>query len=688
MANVAFERVTDPPGLEIHDRVSKRRFTLHTSTVPDVEAASTEPFPFPVEVACRFTTGSVRVSELTAVNVRDSTGEQVALLDHGSHERLPAGEYVVELDGQVKTYVLVNAPLDMDDGEDHAELSFGSPTEVVVAARARLRRPPTTVTTTSDLDDVRRAVETLSSSLQTTSPERSFPTLRGHPPRLELGEELVIPAAAEPPETGITVVVPRELSALFTVAPLSYYLGAGLRFEDTCRLETGCGFRFDLDDPGVERVLQHVFLLDCLVRTHGLYQQKSREYEALAPELPLDLSALYDATPAERVEAYLSVPPSVTEPYVPRWSSVAYVEPTADRLEVLPFLIDDLALIRTDGVDHYRGDAARRVALSRFVSTSAETRSASAVFEGRDAFVDVPETDARHRVWVGDGVPINASKFVTAGYEHQVRRTPADRQRLRVTVVCNDTSMVSEAAAAETRYQPYTDQSIDVNVHERVSTAALAKLLRTDTDFLHFIGHATEDGLQCPDGRLDVRSLASVGFDQFLLNACQSYRQGIALVEQGAVGGIVTLSDVPNDVAVESGSRLAQLLNGGLALQNALTIVRESSVVGGQYTLVGDGRTTLQNTSNGTRSAIHIESQPEGYELTIDTFLNEIWRLGTQLRWAAPDGWRSNLAGGKVGPFEVTQDQLEKYFEMYSDPLWLDDEFYWSTDITREDLEG
>lgn len=686
MTNVSFRAEDDPPGLEIRDRVSKRQFALQTSSVPELTPADTEPFVFPVEEACRVVTETVRVSQLTSINVRDSTGEQVAALNQESSERLPAAEYVLELDGQVKTYLLVDAPLEATTGVDHAELSFESPTAVVVGARARLRRPPTTVTTTRDLDDVRRAVETLSSSLQTTSPERSFPTLRGHPPRLEHGDELDVPEAAEPPKTGITLRVPRELSTLFTVAPLSYYLGASIAFGERFQLETDAGVAADLDERGVETVLQHVFLLDCLVRTHGLYEQKPVEYEALAPKLPLDLPGLYDASLAERTEAYLSVPTSVTEPYVPRWPSVAYVEPSVDRLEALPFLVDDLSLIRIDGVDRYRGEAARKVALSRFVTSPVEKRSASAVFEGRDTFVDVPETDARHRVWVGEGVPMNASKFVTAGYEHQVKREPTDRHQLRVTVVCNDPDMAAEASATRSRYRPYTDRQLTLDIYESVQRSELREIVRSDADFFHFIGHATEEGLECPDGLLDVATVPDVGFDSFLLNACQSYRQGVELVEKGVIGGIVTLGDVANDAAVETGSHLAQLLNGGLTLRNALSIARGFSVVGGQYSLVGDGRTTLQGNGNGTSVAIRISSQPDGYELTVDEFLNEIWRVGSLTTWHSPKGPRMNLASGSLGPFEATAEQLETYFETYSDPLWLDDEFYWSSDVTREDL--
>jgi hypothetical protein len=46
---------------------------------------------------------------------------------------------------------------------------------------------------TTDAEDVMMAILTFRSALKTTSPERSFPTLRGHPPAIELNDRLEIP---------------------------------------------------------------------------------------------------------------------------------------------------------------------------------------------------------------------------------------------------------------------------------------------------------------------------------------------------------------------------------------------------------------------------------------------------------------------------------------------------------------
>ncbi len=60
---------------------------------------------------------------------------------------------------------------------------------------------------------------------------------------------------------------------------------------------------------------------------------------------------------------------------------------------------------------------------------------------------------------------------------------------------------------------------------------------------------------------LDTRELDTVGIEGFFLNACQSYDQGMALIDAGAVGGVVALNDVINSGAVRVGRTMIRLLN-------------------------------------------------------------------------------------------------------------------------------
>src|SRR5699024_3463049 len=152
-------------------------------------------------------------------------------------------------------------------------IEFGDETEIVVGARSHHSRPATTLTTPADPERMMRAVSTFGSALKTFSPERSYPTLRGHPPAVELGDELDLNGLT-PPETGVTIEVPSTYRSVFVVAPLAYYLGARVRPSETPRVRTETGFTHSLDgalgfERSVERTLKQVFFVDCLVRTDG-----------------------------------------------------------------------------------------------------------------------------------------------------------------------------------------------------------------------------------------------------------------------------------------------------------------------------------------------------------------------------------------------------------------------------------
>jgi len=73
----------------------------------------------------------------------------------------------------------------------------------------------------------------------------------------------------------------------------------------------------------------------------------------------------------------------------------------------------------------------------------------------------------------------------------------------------------------------------DISVYYELTGAELREVLHSDADFLHYIGHVDEDGFQCADGMFDARTMETVEVDAFLLNACQSYKQGQALVDRG-----------------------------------------------------------------------------------------------------------------------------------------------------------
>jgi hypothetical protein len=253
-------------------------------------------------------------------------------------------------------------------------VSFDQPTEVRLAVRDTADHPRGSVTAESTPAGVARALTTLSAGLRTTTPDRSFPSLRIHPPRIKIGSETQIPKAVSKrvPETGIEVVTPRRIDSLLAVSPLVHYLCADLRVTDrdtpllrapavgfkhqlggdSSGRQTGRGTdnnnssRFDSVSAAVGKVLERVFWLDCLVRNAGPHGvELSVVDRAREAGLSLDAEALYDADPAARLAAYFEADYTSVSELFPRWQVGAVVPPTVESVPAIPRLSFGLAKV-------------------------------------------------------------------------------------------------------------------------------------------------------------------------------------------------------------------------------------------------------------------------------------------------------------------------------------------------------
>ncbi|MFB6138500.1 MAG: hypothetical protein ABEJ42_09240 [Halobacteriaceae archaeon] len=363
------------------------------------------------------------------------------------------------------------------------------------------------------------------------------------------------------------------------------------------RVLTGTGVSTTLDGPSgfedaVQSLLEHVFLLDCVTRTEGLYPVDLRERETLERRVDVDVASLYERPPGERLAGYLEVPREAVADLVPARRLVTYVEPTAAAAEVLPFVVNDLAVVRTTTSTDRPAVANQRRAVDEFLlgderfgdadpPGEPETARDGGPSPGADLSVEQERTDRRESV--------STNEATLSAFYNRLDREPQTGP-IDVTVICNDASMDAERRdVVEEVYGTREDLPLRVSLERSLTTADLRETLAESRDFLHYIGHIDGEGFACTDGRLDARTLDEVGVDAFLLNACRSYRQGRALVQRGSIGGVVTHSDVVNRGAVAVGSALARLLNRGFPLRAVLSVASDASVIGNQYVVVGDG---------------------------------------------------------------------------------------------------
>ncbi|GGL59746.1 hypothetical protein [Halocalculus aciditolerans] len=664
-------------GVRIEDPIENAQAELYTPAPVAVDAVGDDEFYFPIDAAVRFTTESIVYPHRHRVYVRRRDGDLVGEFVPGEDPlELPDGRYNVELSSApVKTYLLVDGRLDVTESEHAIEFDFDADTTVRVGARSFHESPAGTITVTDDVEDVMRAVSLFGSSLKTLSPERSFPTLRGHPPLVERGDEFRAPAGIEPPDSAVEIAVPADYRYVYPAVPLAFYLGATLTPSDAPELRLP-ERTYDLTADGtyeatVNRLLRQFVLFDCVVRTEGYYPVDLAERDAFDAATDLDPAALYDLDLTARLDRYLDVSRDAVADILPEWHLTTDIAPSPEQVELLPFLANDLSLVRTTGTAA-TGDAPEP-ADTQFRTPSGEL------------LVDPDPVDTPEHVWAAPGYPLGANKASVAACRRRLDRTPPEKSFIEIHIVCNDEQMTAESAVDEL-YGLREMIQFDVNVHYELSQTELADLLERDFDFLHYIGHVNEDGLQCADGFLDAHTLDDVRVKSFLLNACHSYDQGQALIENGSYAGVVTLDDVADSMATRVGKSLARLLNAGFTIRSSLGIVQNEMFTGDQYIVLGDGGTTIVQSQTGMPASVDV-AKTSSSEVIAEFTPHPSPEVSVGGILSIIDVTDLNyLSLGTIGPMNLQRDELAAVFREALYPIHLGGQLVWSDEVDAKNL--
>ncbi|PSP77847.1 hypothetical protein BRC81_09205 [Halobacteriales archaeon QS_1_68_20] len=622
---------------------------------------------------------------------------------------LPADEYLLDIGTAIKTFVRFEGTATVRKTADFETLvvTFPERRRVTLGFRSRHEHPAGTITVEPTVDGVATGLSHLHSAMKTTGPDRSFPTLRGHPPLLEIGEEMSIPdAVAEgTADVGIELVVPPELDQLFVVAPLAYYLQASVRTAD-CERPVLRAPSVDLThelppmpDLQVETgaLVRHVFFLDCLVRNVGPYGTDLAESEVL-DRLPLDAEQTYDATPAERLATYLDVPTATLDPHVPDWHLSTYVEPDLDRPKSLPFLLDRMSLVYLPETSELTGRELLERSLDDFYrGPEVPARQGGGTAIGRAnrdddvASVDPVKPDlqgGRIHAWLADGIPIDVFKATHSALENRLDYLGRGGGDIEVTVVLNDNDMEDEQSKAARIYRNRSaDLPMNVTVNEALTRRELAAVFEADNDFVHYIGHCEESGLQCPDGYLPVADIEESNVQTFFLNACGSYHEGMKLIEKGSVVGAVTFKKVLNEQAAKVGTTFARLLVHGFSFARAMQLARRRIMTGKDYTVVGDGTHALTQSDTLIPFLFELERDDDGFDLTADAYLSRT--IGDVYYITVDDDQEDPqyYLCGDSSRYDLSEPALREFFRRISDPVIYDGRFYWTNELLEE-LDG
>ncbi len=351
---IEIEETTEPTGLEVYDSIEQRRLQIETAGTVSPTAVEPGGFCFPIDEKCIIKTDEIVLDQLYSVTIHEQTGQTEANLDAGETVQLEERTQFVGLSGRIKLYCRIDSPGTISVGLTSIRISLDRESRVELGIRSLHERPAATITTSADVESMMEAVSALPSALKTITAERTWPTLRGHPPLIELGDRLDIPDVVEQPTSDVTLTVPPEHPLLYQAAPLAFFLDATVRPGSQPMLETS---RFERALPTgeefentVARLLKRFFFLECLTRTEGIFRYELHERQVLEDELPYDLAEIYEADLPERLEQYLDVPYERLKPHMPRWPLTAHVPADPDTIELLPYIINELGVVRdSDG---------------------------------------------------------------------------------------------------------------------------------------------------------------------------------------------------------------------------------------------------------------------------------------------------------------------------------------------------
>ena len=676
----------------------------------------------PVDHVASLGVSSLRLPETWDILLRDPDGELLADVPAGT-DAASTGHVVAEVTTTpIKLYVAGSGGVRVStvDGRSRIQSVDGSP--LVMGARSLHERPARTLTVPPTVEGLMQGVSEFGAALKTTSPERTFPTLRGYPPELQFGAEPEIPQGRQRPETGVCLGLPRKLEAVLAAAPLAYFLGAEVTPADETRLELAGHGTVPLapfgatDAESLHALLVHAFVLECAVRTEGLYPVELAARERLeATDIGLNYAELYDEPLADRLAAYLTVPTEPVAAVAPEWRLTADVPATIDSGRLLPHLADELANIRpypegeqpateatfetegslTDGINDAMETFLRDTGPSRPArngETAGDRRpSRSCQTADRDDGFRVRPAESILQVYAGDGIPIGANKVTAESYRRQLADTPENPAAIRAMVICNDPEMTAETDVRDI-YASVPMLRVTGELHTDTTVAELRRLLREDVDLLHYVGHVSERGIECSDGHLDVDDVEHVSTRLFILNGCRSFGQAEQLIEKGALGGVGTLRNVDNETATKMGKTIARLLQNGWSLGSAVSLLQLDTAAGLDYAVLGDGTAEIASADSGSPFHYVVGTTLDGgYQLSVNTYPTRTYTVGSMLRPAFGQDDTHYLAGGEIVRLTVDESELREIFRRQNSPVQLRREqsgpgfsIRWSQDLAED----
>ncbi len=516
------------------------------------------------------------------------------------------GEFAVVLRTPVISILRPEGTAEIRSG-DETVVDLDARSELTVGLSSRYQSVDDTIRVERSPDGLATAIASMGQAIDPTTPDRTWPSTRQTPPRIEWSNTTDVPGA---PDTGVELLVPRHRAVddLFTTSALAHYLGAGVEIRDELEetlleapevdVSITLGSTPETVDRAASRWLRRLFYLDCHARAGGPHGVRLDGHDLL-DDLGLDADRLYDASLPERLRQYVNsvdrrIHRRQTDARVPGWHLAVHVDPAIERGRCLHRHLGRLSdVVLPDGrVLDSLGD--------RSLWRDKQTRGAVS----ETATVVSPEERAATVGWDGPRRAVGAFNIVG---EQSVAELVEDD----LSVVVIRTSPDMDATALE-KYRDRLDRlPAEVDWIGDPSADDVASTFEAGHDLVHVVGHQDDDGIRLPDDSHVAPSMIDRCRAQaFFLNSCGSIRFGRQLVERGAVAGAVTTRPVETNTAAAVGRDWSGLIALGWSIERALDVVRRRRDPDG-YTVVGDGAHVVAQSDSGVPPLVRVDDEQE-----------------------------------------------------------------------------
>ena len=646
-ARIAF--TADGETLRVRDLIEGKEMVVEADREIDPVPALTDLFVFPVDRAVSFETESIHLPSHGIVQLYGEDGEYLEkLLDPVEY---PRSTYLFDVVGDVRTYIRVEGVGFATSGrndDDSFTIEFDDLATVTAGSRSLHTRPEGTIVVPDEPTAAMEAISHLGSSIKEFSAERSWPTLRGHPPRTRRGDRLEIPDSIRCPETGVRLEVPPAYSEIYRIAPLGFYLGASVEPGDEAAIHLENGYTEPLRSSGrslsetVEELLKRCLLLDSLVRIGGYIPSRRLEYEELGPDLPFYPPNLYDATLSEQLLEYLEVERSVLEPYFPTWSTTAVLRPDPADVELLPYLAHTLSPIR--------------VSETPVVGSDGEENSKTVPYSRLNGRIPDFSADGNVPSMRRESLPPNTGLLNAETYENALDLPPAPPGEATVALV---TDCPERGHRWREKLEGLADSVAGIDAVEtivRPERERFRALFGGEYDMVYVALPAKNDEVMCVDGTLRVSEIEDVRVRSVLFEDGPSVQAIASVIRNGGVAGAV----IAGAVSVDQLREFLEALGIGLSLGQSVRV----SSFGDQYEVrfVGDpGHPLVVGQRSSAPHVVNFEPvDVDQYTVTTHSFLSVTHRAGEEMGFHAD--WmndRAHLLGTRRSDFRpISTDEL------------------------------